>query len=92
MEIYSFTHEQEVLGTVKFDYRGYTISLSTTPVEDGPQELMIAKSGTNRVFHDWKHRDTWTNDMGCVCAIVRAKAIIDELHSAQQILKDWEKA
>lgn len=91
MEIYSFTHEQEVLGTVRFHYRGYTISLSTTPVEkaiDAPQELMIAKSGTN----DWKHQDTWTDDVGCVCAIVRAKAIIDELHSAQQILKDWEKA
>ena len=88
MEIYSFTHEQEVPGTVRFDYRGYTISLSTMPQVQWVNELMIAKTGTN----DWKHRDTWTDDVGCVCAIVKAKAIIDELHSAQQVLKDWEQA
>ena len=87
MEIFSFTNEQEVLGTVKFDYRGYIICLSTTPVEDGPQELMIAKSGTN----DWKHRDTWTNDMGCLAAIARAKAIIDELHAAQYVKDEYAK-
>jgi len=83
MYIYSFTNEQEVLGTVRFHYRGYTISLSTTPVEDAPQELMIAKSGTN----DWDHQDTWTDDAGCLAAIARAKAIIDELHAADEYAK-----
>ena len=74
MKLYSYEHEQDVLGTVKFDYRGYTISLSTMPVEGAVQELMIHKDGEDV----WTHQMTWTDDVGCVEAIREITSLIDE--------------
>tara|TARA_R110000765_G_scaffold393589_1_gene487007 strand:- start:434 stop:673 length:240 start_codon:yes stop_codon:yes gene_type:complete len=74
MKLYSYEHEQDVLGTVKFDYRGYTISLSTMPVEGAVQELMIRKDGEDV----WTDQMTWTDDVGCVEAIREITSLIDE--------------